>query len=221
MPVTIVEDGAPRAATMRGTVLFADLRGYTTLAERLRPVSVVGLLEEFFSILASAIEAHGGVVFHSAGDSIMAGFGLSDAGAGPVASALEASRRIVAAFAPVSERWQRRLGVATGVGVGLNVGELALTELGPTHFRRRTLVGDTVNVAARLCQRARAGEVLLSSNVIDALDDSAADDVIALPDFTVRGRGIPVRIFCVPARERIVIDLTASGGPAATPYAPA
>ena len=129
MPITILEERPRRAEMVRGTVLFADLRGYTTLAESLRPVSVVGLLDEFFSILAEAIEGRGGTVFHSAGDSIMAGFGLSDLGAGPVHSALDAGRRIVAAFAPVSERWQRRLGVATGVGVGLNVGELALTEL--------------------------------------------------------------------------------------------
>lgn len=219
MPITILEERPRRAEMVRGTVLFADLRGYTTLAESLRPVSVVGLLDEFFSILAEAIEGRGGTVFHSAGDSIMAGFGLSDLGAGPVHSALDAGRRIVAAFAPVSERWQRRLGVATGVGVGLNVGELALTELGPAHVRRQTLIGDTVNVAARLCQRARAGEVLLSANVVESLAAPALDDVIALPDYTVRGRGTPVRIFCVPARERIILERPAGDGSAPAPSA--
>jgi adenylate cyclase len=206
MSLTILTERPPGAAAVRGTVLFADLRGYTTLAERLRPVSVVALLEEFFAILADAIESRGGTVFHSAGDSLMAGFGLSDVGPGPVRSAVEAGRRIVAAFAPVSARWQRRLGVPTGVGVGLNVGEVALTELGPEPFRRRTLIGDTVNVAARLCQRARAGEVLLSANVLESLDAPTADDLVALPDFTVRGRDTPVRIFCVPARERVVLE---------------
>jgi len=217
MPVTILTERPPGAETVRGTVLFADLRGYTTLAEQLRPVSVVGLLEEFFGILAEAIENRGGTVFHSAGDSLMAGFGLSDLGAAPVHSAVEAGRRIVAAFAPVSARWQRRLGVATGVGVGLNVGEVALTELGPAQFRRRTLIGDTVNVAARLCQRARAGEVLLSANVLDSLDGPLDEDLVALPDFTVRGRDTPVRIFCVPARERIVLERAAAGAPPAGP----
>lgn len=214
MPVTILTERPSGAQTVRGTVLFADLRGYTTLAEQLRPVSVVGLLEEFFSILADAIETRGGTVFHSAGDSIMAGFGLSDLGAAPVRSAVDAGRRIVAAFAPVSERWQRRLGVATGVGVGLNVGEVALTELGPQPFRRRTLIGDTVNVAARLCQRARAGEVLLSAHMLESLDATQAGELIALPDYTVRGRDMPVRILCVPARERIVLERAAPVAPA-------
>lgn len=191
---------------MRGTVLFADLRGYTTLAERLSPPVVVGLLDEFFSILAEAIEGRSGTVFHSAGDSLMAGFGLSDPELGPVRDAVDASRRIVAAFAPVSERWRERHAVATGVGVGVHVGELAVADLGPTGFRRRTLIGDTVNVAARLCQRARAGEVLMSASVSDALEGSLVGDMIALPDYTLRGRDAPIRIFCVPARERIVLD---------------
>ena len=219
MPIKIVQDGRVGPEAMRATVLFADLRGYTTLAERLRPVSVVALLEEFFSLLAEAIESRAGTVFHSAGDSLMAGFGLSDTSAAPVQSAVEASRRIVAAFAPVSERWRRRVGVATGVGVGLHVGELALTELGPAHFRRRTLIGDTVNVAARLCQRARAGEVLLSANVAASIDRSASLDMIALPDLNLRGRGTPVRIFCVPSRERILLERAAPEGPAPAPQA--
>jgi len=219
MPLTILTERPPGAEAVRGTVLFADLRGYTTLAEQLRPVSVVALLEEFFAVLAEAVEACGGTIFHSAGDSIMAGFGLSDAGAGPARRAVDAGRRIVASFAPVSARWQRRIGVPTGVGIGLNVGEVALTELGPKHFRRRTLIGDTVNVAARLCQRARAGEVLLSANVLELLDEAAAQELIALPDFTVRGRDAPVRIFCVPAHERIVLERPPAGEPAAAPVA--
>jgi adenylate cyclase len=136
----------------------------------------------------------------------MAGFGLDVAGPGSVRAAVDAGRQIVSAFAPLAERWQQRIGVATGVGVGLNAGEFALTELGPTTFRRTTLIGDTVNVAARLCQRARAGEVLLSATVAESLGDADADDVIALPALALRGRGATVRIYCVPAPERIVLE---------------
>ena len=67
MRITIFGERSQGAETVRGTVLFADLRGYTTLAEQLRPVSVVALLEEFFGILAEAIDRRGGTVFHSAG----------------------------------------------------------------------------------------------------------------------------------------------------------
>jgi len=206
MPVTILGDQLRKAGAVRGTVLFADLRGYTTLAERLNPTIVVDLLEEYFAVLARAVEAHGGTVFHLAGDSLMAGFGIGDATKEPVQGAVDASRRIVTMFAPVSARWERRFGLATGVGVGVHVGELAVTELGPVTHRRQTLIGDTVNVAARLCQRARAGEVLFTSSVAEGLAASVARVVIALPDFTLRGREAPLRIFCVPARERLNLD---------------
>ena len=72
----------PRSAkTARVTVLFADLRGYTGLAERLAPARIVPLLDEFFGVLAGATALHGGQVFHMAGDGMMAGFGLDDGGA--------------------------------------------------------------------------------------------------------------------------------------------
>ena len=218
MAVQIVEARALGPQMVRGTVLFADLRGYTTLAERLSPVAVVTLLDEFFAILAHAIEHHGGTVFHSAGDSLMAGFGLDDASDAPLLAAVEAGRQIVSAFGPVSARWERFIGVSTGVGVGLHVGELAIAELGPASFRRTTLIGDTVNVAARLCQRARAGEVLFSGSIAEPIAIDAVDGLLALPELMVRGRATPVRIFCVPARARVTLERAAGDAPAPTAH---
>lgn len=222
MPVTILGERPLAAQTVRGTVLFADLRGYTTIAERLSPAVVVELLEAYFDLLASAVEGHDGTVFHLAGDSLMAGFGLAESGPEPTQLAVAAGRRIVAAFSPESARWQRHYGVASGVGVGLHVGELAFAELGPAAHRRQTLIGDTVNIAARLCQRARAGEVLMTAAVAETLAGSAANGLMVLPDFALRGRGATVRICCVPARERftleqMTIERPAAGGLPATP----
>ena len=202
MSVTILEQRALAAQTVRGTVLFVDLRGYTALAETLSPRTVATLLEEFFSVLMPSVERHGGTVFHLAGDSLMAGFGLDDAGVTPVRAAVDASRAMVASFGPVSVRWEHRFGAPTGIGIGVHVGDLAIVTLGPMTLRRATLIGDTVNVAARLCQRARAGEVLFSAGVAASLDPAAARDVIPLPALALRGRAAAVPIYCVPAAER-------------------
>jgi len=206
MAITILEERPLGAQTVRGTVLFVDLRGYTTLAEGLSPDTVADLLEEFFGTLTPPVERHGGTVFHLAGDSLMAGFGLDDAGVAPVRAAIDASRAMIAAFQPVSVRWERRLRISTGIGVGVHVGAVAFVALGPPSLRRITLIGDTVNVAARLCQRARAGEVLFSASVAQALDPTAAGDVIALPALALRGRASPVDIYCVPASERTTVS---------------
>jgi adenylate cyclase len=219
MSVTILEERSLGAQTVRGTVLFVDLRGYTTLAEGLSPEQVATLLDEFFVTLAPAVERCGGTVFNLAGDSMMAGFGLDQSGVEPVRAAIDAGRAMIAAFQPVSDRWERRLGVPTGIGVGVHVGSLAFVTLGPPPLRRATLVGDTVNVAARLCQRARAGEVLFSDGVARALDPVTVAGMIPLPPLALRGRAAPVAIYCMPAPERLALAL-ASGDDEGAVHAP-
>jgi adenylate cyclase len=209
--MTVMRVARPRAAkTTRGTVLFADLRGYTALAERLPPARIVPLLDEFFGLLAAATALHGGQVFHMAGDGMMAGFGVGTVQDG-AQEGLRAGHLILQNFADVAGRWRRELAIETGVGIGLHLGEVALGILGPPGHKRTTLVGDTVNVAARLCGRARAGELLLSCSVATALDVVRAGNgqlampvaFLQLPQFELRGRTAPLDIWCVPAPERV------------------
>jgi adenylate cyclase len=198
------------AKTTRGTVLFADLRGYTGLAERLAPARLVPLLDEFFGVLAGATAQNGGRIFHMAGDGMMAGFGLQDPVQSGAREALAAGHAMLQGFAPVAGRWRRDLSIEAGIGVGLHTGEVALGLLGPPGRRHTTLVGDTVNVAARLCSRARAGELLLSCTVAGAINSDGVSgpplDLIPflhLPQFELRGRSAPLDIWCVPATERL------------------
>ena len=208
--MTVTRVARPRVAkTTHRTVLFADLRGYTALAERLAPARIVPLLDEFFGLLAAATAQHGGHVFHMAGDGMMAGFGESQADG--ARDAVRAGHLILQNFADVAARWRRELSIETGVGIGVHLGEVALGTLGPPRHKRTTLVGDTVNVAARLCGRARAGELLLSCTVAAALDaaravsghDSMPIAILHLPQFELRGRTEPLDIWCVPAPERV------------------
>ena len=193
--MTVTRIARPRMTkTTRVTVLFADLRGYTGLAERLAPAQIVPLLDEFFAVLAAATGLHGGQVFHVAGDGMMAGFGVGASAEEGARAALAAGHSMLADFAALAERWRQDHSIETGIGIGLHTGEVALGLMGPPGKRRTTLVGDTVNVAARLCGRARAGEVLLSCTVAAALDakttqgDANAGPIafLHLPQFELR-----------------------------------
>jgi adenylate cyclase len=214
--MTVTQIARSRAARPRGAktarvaVLFADLRGYTGLAERLAPALIVPLLDEFFGVLARATTLHRGQVFHMAGDGMMAGFGLDGRAGEGSCDALAAGHAMLENFAQVAGRWRRELAIESGIGVGLHLGEVAKGMLGPPGHRRTTLVGDTVNVAARLCARARAGELLLSSAVAADLDagpaggrDAHSFPVLHLPRFELRGRSEPLDIWCIPASERL------------------
>ncbi|HEY0749435.1 MAG TPA: adenylate/guanylate cyclase domain-containing protein [Steroidobacteraceae bacterium] len=192
------------------TVLFADLRGYTGMVERLPAARVVPLLDEFFQVLGGAVHGFGGQVYHMAGDGIMAGFGGKPESGNGAAKAIAAGHAMLEGFMPVAERWRSELSIEAGVGIGLHLGEVAFGLLGPPKRKTTTLVGDTVNVAARLCSRARAGEVLFSCTVAAALRDSPDNEgsvgfasFLQLPQFELRGRRGPIDIWCVPAPDRV------------------
>jgi len=199
--------------TARVTVLFVDLRGYMGMAERLSAARVVPLLDEFFRVLATAAETYGGTVFHMAGDGMMAGFGVNGESGNGAREALAAGHAMLEGFAPIAARWHSELSIDAGIGVGLHLGEVALGMLGPPRHKTTTLVGDTVNVAARLCSRARAGEVLFSCTVAAALESNAATPnavaratpFLQLPQFELRGRRGTIDIWCVPAPERLAL----------------
>ena len=207
--VTKVRSSQIRTACV--TVLFADLRGYTGMVERLPAARVVPLLDEFFRALGAAAKKYGGEVYHMAGDGIMAGFGVNAENSNGAAQALAAGHAMLKSFAPLADRWRRELAIDAGIGIGLHLGEVAFGVLGPPKRKTTTLVGDTVNVAARLCSRARAGEVLFSCTVAAALSISAdakgetSTSFLQLPQFELRGRRGPIDIWCVPAPERLAI----------------
>ena len=194
-------------------MLFADLRGYTGMAERLPAVRVVPLLDEFLRTLAAAAETFGGTIFNMAGDGLMAGFAVDDAGGDGAREALAAGRAMLQDFEPIAARWRKQLKIEAGIGIGLHLGDVAVGVLGPSQHQAITLVGDTVNVAARLCSRARAGEVLFSCTVAAALETTAITagaapgqaPFLQLPQFELRGRREPIDIWCVPAAERFAL----------------
>ncbi len=184
-------------------VLFADLRGYTRMCEGLAPGQVALLLKEYFSLITQITLEHQGAVFNTAGDCLMAGFDLSPVPSDAAVRALHAAQMMVSRFASLAHSWLLRFHVTVGLGVGLNTGEVATAPMGFPLFTHYTLIGDTVNVAARLCQRARAGEIVVSASFKQSLGDKgSAFSVLALSQVDVRGRTEPVDIFCLPLEQR-------------------
>jgi len=210
------EDPLPRVQFDCGSVvcapavvLFADLRGYTGLCECLPPRQVALLLQEYFSLITQITLEHQGAVFNTAGDCLMAGFDLSHVPSDAADRALRAAQMMMNRFASLADSWLTRFHVTVGLGVGLNTGEVATAPMGFPLFTHYTLIGDTVNVAARLCQRARAGEIVLSASFKESLGNKgSAFSIAALSQLVVRGRTEPVGIFCLPLEHRSVpLDL--------------
>lgn len=204
--------GAPAVtsyARVSGAVMFADMRGFTTISERLQPVQVVPLLNEYFALLTQITLEHGGTVFHLAGDGLMAGFGLPHEQSDAPERAIDSAREMLARFRALAGEWKARHDIDSGLGIGISAGEVIVGNVGAPSHMSYTVVGDTVNVAARLSQRARAGEALFSSVVKRLLEQHGHDvPALELPALQLRGRAAPIDIYCLPAEERL--DLRAA-----------
>jgi adenylate cyclase len=204
--------------TACATVLFADLHGYGAIVERLPPDEVLSLLEEFFAVLNHAVLEWGGQTFRQAEADMMAGFGVGDCHHTQINEAIAAARAIQQNFAPLRTSWQVRYSIDAGVGIGVHRGDVAIAFIGRTQQTLCTLVGDTANVAAHLCKRARVGEVLLSDAVYlphrsfsAALGRTDAMTFLCLPRLQLRGRSAPLDAWCIPTPVRLPMRHAAVG----------
>jgi adenylate cyclase len=191
-------------ARAHAVVLFADLRGFTSMSEQLEPHHVVPLLNEYFALLTEITFRHDGTVFHMAGDCLMLGFGVPLEQPDSPQRAVRAAREMLASFGELARSWKERYQIEAGLGIGINEGDVVAGNVGSASYMSYTLIGDTVNIAARLCQRARAGEMLFSRTLKQSLDARGLDvGATELPPLQLRGRSHPIDIFCVPLAARL------------------
>ncbi|HVQ36026.1 MAG TPA: adenylate/guanylate cyclase domain-containing protein [Pyrinomonadaceae bacterium] len=144
------------------TVLFADIRGFTSISEHAPPEKIVSLLNRYFSAMTDIIFAHGGTLDKYLGDGLMALFGAPTGTPEDASNALNAAvamqRRILSINLELREEGLAEI----GVGIGLHTGEATVGYIGSERRSEYTAIGDTVNTASRLESNARGGEILLS-----------------------------------------------------------
>ncbi len=211
----ILEDAQLResllsAAEMRthAVVVFADLRGFTSMSERLPPHEVVPLLNEYFSLLTEITFRYDGTVFNMAGDCLMLAFGVPLEQADSSTRAVRAAQEMLDGFSALARSWKHRFQIEAGLGIGINEGAVVAGNIGSASYMSYTIIGDTVNVASRLCQRARSGEMLFSSSFKQSLDAQGLNiGATLLPPMQLRGRTSPIDIYCVPLEARLQISV--------------
>lgn len=146
------------------TVLFADVAGFTRLSEHLDPEEVHRIMDGCFKILMDAIHRYEGTVNQFTGDGIMALFGAPVAHEDHAQRACRAALRIQSALKAYGDEVKREYGVAFRMRIGINSGAVVVGAIGDDLRMDYTAVGDTTNLAARIQQTAREGEVWVSGN---------------------------------------------------------
>jgi class 3 adenylate cyclase len=158
-------------------VLFSDIRGFTAMSEVLLPEQVVGLLNDYFAFASVAVAKNGGAVNKFIGDAVMAIFEQPPA----YKEDVSAPRNAILAALEMQEEFQRFLPIwkaripqrfDCNLGVGVHFGEAILGTVGSEERREYTAIGDTVNFSSRLCSAAKPGQVRVSEDCFERVQES-------------------------------------------------
>jgi class 3 adenylate cyclase len=184
-----------RKITIDATVLFADLRGYTTLSQSLPPDAISGLLDAFYDQCANAIWQHDGLLNKTIGDAVMAVFNFPIKREDHARNAVRAAREIQRRWSVERETLVEGLGIPSrdlGVGIGIHAGELSFGEFGRSH-RDLTAIGTVVNTASRAQSAAGADQILVTEEVFRrAQSDLAGSQAKA---YRLKGFPAPIELY--------------------------
>jgi adenylate cyclase len=183
--------------------MYAELRNFTRLSEVLQADRVLALTNEFFALAANAAQANDGIVVSVHNDSVLAAF---DAGSAEefAQNALKAARAIQGQFGAIGERWKTEYGLPAAVSLGVHIGETVFGMAGAPASQQFTALGDCVSIAERLVHRARAGEIVMSLDVMKALGPAVKSlGAGELPALELGGKRPPLPIYGMLLETRL------------------
>lgn len=180
------------------TVLFLDIRGFTSIAEARSPEEVVNILNSLFKIVNKVIFDHGGTLDKYIGDAVMAVFNAPLDMEKHENKAVQAAVEIQRSIAAHAEEYAKVYGTEIGVGIGINSGEAIVGNIGTEERSDYTAIGDVVNIAARLEAKSETGEILIGRATKEKL--SALSGVVLKGLINLDGKREPVEVYRVEWR---------------------
>jgi class 3 adenylate cyclase len=178
------------------TVMFCDIRGFTTISETLDAMEVTTLLNEYFSEMNQVIFAHNGTINKYVGDAIIAVFGLLDQEKDLSDVSLKCAHAMLERLDLLNERWKEKKWPEINIGIGLHRGQLIHGNIGSPQRMEYTVIGDTVNIASRIADlNSRLGvRLLFTQEILESVHEPLAD-LKNLGEFDLKGKNNKVRLF--------------------------
>jgi adenylate cyclase len=194
-------DGATMSQELEVTVLFSDIRGFSTIAERLSAREIADVVGRHLGAMAEVIAAHGGTIDKFQGDAVMAIFGAPDPLVDHAERALRCAIEMQERQAELnSQGWGSNAVDGLHVGIGLNTGTVIAGAIGGGGRLEYTVIGDAVNIAQRLQSEADGGQIVASGSTMAAAPQIPCESI---GPRIVKGREEPVEVF------RIVLSSSA------------
>ena len=182
------------------TVLFSDIRGFTTVTERGQPEEIVGMLNEYFTRMVAIVFRHHGTLDKFVGDMVMALFGAPLDDPGHADHAVEAALEMLDALHELNTRWRAAGHPELDIGIGINTGSMIAGNIGSEAIMSYTVIGDAVNLGSRLesLNKEYGTRIIISKTTRDRL--SGRYRFRPLGDVVVKGKTQPVAIFELAGR---------------------
>ena len=209
VPAAVVDDVLRRTdgdlrlggVTIEATVMFTDLRGFTSVSEALPASEVVQVVNHYLDEMTKAIHGHGGTLVSFEGDGIMAVFGAPIEQADHADRAIATAREMLEIRLARFNQWLDERGIASGfhMGIGLNSGDVVSGNVGSANRLEYTALGDTTNTAARLqgMTKGTAHSVFISDTTVQLLQTDVPD-LVFVDEMEVRGRQAKVKLWSLP-----------------------
>nr|NIO07010.1 CHASE2 domain-containing protein [Deltaproteobacteria bacterium] len=178
------------------TVLFSDIRGFTSLSERIQPEQVITLLSDYLAQVTHIIFKHGGTVDKFIGDAVMAIFGAPNSHEDDATRAVRAGLDMIQLAESVSPQWAGLIGSSLKIGVGINSGEAVVGSIGSEVRSDFTAIGDTVNLASRLEALTKEMKVPMLVSEFTAEEVAGEISLNPLGQVKVTGRETSLQVYC-------------------------
>jgi len=177
------------------TVLFADIRQFTSLLSALRMEDIMDFLDQFYSAMTKAVLDNEGTIDKFIGDEVMAFFGAPLALINPSQNALNAAKEMMTLFQGLREKCVKISPhfEKLGLGIGINTGEVYIGTVGSEKRYEYTVIGDAVILARRLCTAAGSGKILVSEKTLSNITDSVSSEFTEA--VSLKGIANPVRVY--------------------------
>jgi len=175
------------------TILFADIRNFTRMASHMAPEEVVSILNEFFTMTTEVIFKHHGTLDKYIGDSVMAIYGAPIEEENHAEKALAAALEMQEKTELLGKRLVGRGTETLRIGIGINTGEAVIGNIGSLQRMEYTAIGDTVNLAARLEEVAKPGQILISENTYVMVEDIVKARL--LKPMAIRGKDELIQVY--------------------------
>ena len=153
-------------------VLFSDIRGFTSMSERMEPSKVVTLLNSFFDKMIDVVFKYNGTLDKIIGDELMVLYGAPLKKTDDILNAVKTAKEMFTTLDKFNIKMLEEGYPKLNIGIGINYGKVICGNIGSEQQMNYTVIGDTVNLASRLCSAAKPGEIIISDSVYKNLDDT-------------------------------------------------